>query len=160
MISKVPTRYKTSLLIEHTSEDIVGYTLIKLLQGLTKIQDNPRNIIITDFLDTLSIYLYQAELLNMDTTFVRDLSVIKVGGTVETGKVLYKIPISPPYPVYKARYNEAISKILENRESQPPQFNIQLGIEMVINLFNRHEMLEQIHDIGRQIIQNRGGLSI
>lgn len=159
MISKVPTRYKTSLLIEHTSEDIVGYTLIKLLQGLTKIQDNPRNIIITDFLDTLSIYLYQAELLNMDTTFVRDLSVIKVGGTVETGKVLYKIPISPPYPVYKARYNEAISKILENRESQP-QFNIQLGIEMVINLFNRHEMLEQIHDIGRQIIQNRGGLSI
>ncbi|MEO2151124.1 MAG: DUF257 family protein, partial [Thermococcus sp.] len=152
-IAEVVRSRKTSTLIEHTSEEIVGYAFVRFLKEVMERYNGSMNIVVTDFVDALPVYLYQAELLGLDVDFVDNISVIKVGGKINVGNVLYKVPIAP-YPVYKTRYEDALSKIVESGEGRI-QLNLQLGIEMVMNLFNRKELIEQIHDIGRQIIQNK-----
>jgi len=145
-------------LVEHTSEDIVGYAFVKFLREVMERYDSSMDVVVTDFVDALPVYLYQAELLGLDVDFIGDVSVIKVGGKVNVGNVLYRVPISP-YPVYKSRYEDALSQIVKSRAGRI-QLNVQLGIEMVMNLFDRKELIEQIHDIGRQIIQNRDVINV
>ncbi|WP_223211913.1 DUF257 family protein [Thermococcus henrietii] len=157
-IAEIVMSRRTSALVEHTSEDIVGYALVRFLRDVAERYNGSMDIIITDFVDALPVYLYQAELLGLDTEFFSDVSVIKVGGKINVGNVLYKVPISP-YPVYKTRYEDALSKIVESRAGRV-QLNVQLGIEMVMNLFDRKELIEQIHDIGRQIIQNKDVINV
>jgi len=149
---------RTSALIEHTSEDIVGYAFVKFLRETMERYDGSMDVVVTDFVDALPVYLYQAELLGLDVDFIGNISVIKVGGKINVGNVLYKVPISP-YPVYKTRYDDALAKIVESRAGRV-QLNVQLGIEMVMNLFDRKELIEQIHDIGRQIIQNKEVINV
>ncbi len=157
-IAEVVMSRRTSALIEHTSEDIVGYAFCKFLQEVRDRYNGSMDVVVTDFVDALPVYLHQAELLGLDVGFISNISVIKVGGKLNVGNVLYKVPISP-YPVYKTRYEDALSKIVESRAGRV-QLNVQLGIEMVMNLFDRKELIEQIHDIGRQIIQNKDVINV
>lgn len=136
----------------------MGYAFCKFLQEVRDRYNGSIDIVVTDFVDALSVYLHQAELLGLDVDFMGNISVIKVGGKLNVGNVLYKVPISP-YPVYKTRYDDALSKIIESRTGRV-QLNVQLGIEMVMNLFDRKELIEQIHDIGRQIIQNKDVINV
>jgi len=157
-IADIIMERRTSALVEHTSEDIVGYAFVKFLREITERYGDGMNLVVTDFVDALPVYLYQAELLGLDVGFIDGVSVIKVGGKISAGNVLHKVPISP-YPVYKTRYDEALSKIIAGEGSEV-RINVQLGIEMVMNLFNRKELIEQIHDIGRQIIQSRDVINV
>ena len=157
-IAEIVMNRRTSALVEHTSEDIVGYVFFKFLRGIIDHYDGSMDIVVTDFVDSLPVYLHQAELLGLDVDFIGNILVIKVGGKINVGNVLYKVPISP-YPVYKTRYEDALSKIVESRAGRV-QLNVQLGIEMVMNLFDRKELIEQIHDIGRQIIQNKDVINV
>lgn len=159
-IAKIVMSQKASVLIEHTSEDIVGYVLVKLLRDVFECcGDSQIDLVVTDFFDAFSVYLYHAELLGMDTDFISNISVIKVGGKINVGNVLQTVPISP-YPVYKVRYEEALSRILRSDDNNRVKLNIQVGIDMIMNLFDKKELIEQIHDIGRQIIQNKDVINV
>ncbi len=158
-IADIVMKYKTSTLLEYTSEDIVGPIFVQLLRKILEYHSEPPvEVVVTDFVDALPIYLHQAELLNINTDFINDISVIKVGGKINVGNVLYKVPISP-YPVYKARYGEALSNIMAGKDDRV-KLNLQIGIDMIMNLFDRKELIEQIHDIGRQIIQNKDVINV
>ena len=157
-LSKVISEYMASTLIEHTSEDIVGYPLVRLLNEIMENHDNSLSVVITDFVDTLPIYLYQAKLLKLDTSLFKNISVIKVGGKINVGKVVYNIPISQ-YPVYKTRYEESLLRIA-GEQPERFQINIQVGIERIMTLFPRKELIAQINDMGRYIIQNRNMVDI
>ncbi|AEC51365.1 hypothetical protein PNA2_0448 [Pyrococcus sp. NA2] len=151
-IPEIMDREKISVLIEYTSGDIMGPGLFTMLDDIQYRYGNNAFVIITDFLDTLPIWEYQAKLLGITTEVIKKAEVIKVGGKISTGNVVYKIPISS-YPVYKTLYEEALSKLLESAKSHTGFFiNIQIGIEGLMSIFDRKELLEQIHDIGEYMV--------
>ncbi|MFA4702224.1 DUF257 family protein [Pyrococcus kukulkanii] len=151
-ISDVLEKEKISVLVEYTSEDVLGPTVFTILQRIIEKYGERALVIITDFLDTLPIYKYQAELLGMKTDLIDNVPVIKVGGKISVGNVLHKIPISA-YPVYKTLYEEALGKLLDNvRHHNGFYVNMQLGIENIMNIFDKKELIEQVHDIGEYVV--------
>ena len=151
-VSDMLGKEKISILVEYTSEDVLGPTVFTILQRITEKYKEKALIIITDFLDTLPIYKYQAELLGMNTDLIDNVPVIKVGGKISVGNVVYKIPISA-YAVYKTLYEEALGKVLDNVGHHNGFFvNVQLGIENIMNIFEKKELIEQVHDIGEYVV--------
>ncbi|AEH24503.1 DUF257 family protein [Pyrococcus yayanosii] len=150
-ILDVLEKKRISILVEHTSEDILGPTIFDIIKKVKDKYGDSIGIIITDFLDTLAIYKYQAELLDLDTSIIENAAIIKVGGKINVGNVLHKIPVSA-YPVYKTLYEEALGKVLTTLPKGTFSINIQLGIENIMNIFDKKELIEQVHDIGEYIV--------
>ncbi|HII61774.1 DUF257 family protein [Pyrococcus horikoshii] len=151
-ISEVIGKEKISVLVEYTSDDIIGPTLFAMLNKIRETYREDALIIITDFLDTLPICRYHAELIGVRTEVIDKSAIIKVGGKINSGNVLYKIPISS-YPVYKTLYEETLEKVLESVDTHRGFFvNVQIGIENLMNIFEKKELIEQIHDIGEYIV--------
>ncbi|CAB49346.1 DUF257 family protein [Pyrococcus abyssi] len=151
-IDEIVNREKISVLIEYTSRDIIGPGLFRILKSIKEKYGDDAIIIITDFLDALPIHKYQAELIGIDTKIIDSSAIIKVGGRISSGNVIYKIPISS-YPVYKTLYEESLKKLLDGMNPRGKFFiNIQIGIEGLMNVFERKEIMEQIHDIGEYIV--------
>ncbi|AFK23347.1 DUF257 family protein [Pyrococcus sp. ST04] len=151
-IPDVIGKEKISVLVEHTSEDVLGPTVFTILNQIMDRYGKEALVIITDFLDTLPIYKYQAELLGIKTELIDRVPVIKVGGKINVGNVLHKIPISA-YPVYKTLYEEALTRLLDSVRDHTGFFiNLQVGIENIMNIFDRKELIEQVHDMGEYIV--------
>ncbi|USS39910.1 DUF257 domain-containing protein [Thermococcus aggregans] len=143
---------KTAILLEYKSTHNPGPILFRMLEDIKKNYDGNLEILLTDFLDMLSIYKYQAELSGVTTSIIKEIPVIKVGGKLKIGNVIRKIPISS-YAVHRSLYGETVSAFLRNT-SPDAEFilNIQVGLEYLLNLFEKRELVEQIHDLGEYIV--------
>nr|WP_056933481.1 DUF257 family protein [Thermococcus barophilus] len=143
-------RERGSILVEYTSESVPGVVLFKLLNYTFSQYGKNVGVIITDFLDTLAIYRYQAEFTGVPTFEpLKHSLVIKVGGKIPTGNVVTKIPISG-YSVYKTLHENALSRV--DTANKAFVINIQIGLENIMNLFDKRELIEQLHDIGEYIV--------
>jgi len=145
-------RPKTAILLEYKSNHNPGPILFKMLEYARKNYGRSIEILLTDFLDILSIYKYQAELSGLTTSIMEETPVIKVGGKLKAGKVIRKIPISS-YAVHKSLYEETTSTFIKNTNPNVEfVLNIQVGLEYLLNLFDKRELVEQIHDLGEYIV--------
>lgn len=100
-------------------------------------------IVVTDILDELAIYSYQAEVKGLDYSIIKRIPVVKVGGHKDIGKVIGKVPLES-YSMIKKKLAESFSSYFKN---EGVVVNILLGIEKYLLLLETHEAVSMIHDM-------------
>ncbi|WP_457753461.1 DUF257 family protein [Thermococcus sp.] len=138
-----------SILIEHQTNSTPGIGLFRILNQIRNYYGRSVKTVLTDFLDTLAVYKYHAELVGIDTDVIDDVDVIKVGGKIEIGNIIGKIPVSG-YSIYKTLHRDVMNSV--DIGDSTFVLNLQIGIENIMNLFDRRELIEQLHDIGEYLV--------
>lgn len=100
-------------------------------------------IVVTDILDELAIYSYQAEVKGLDYSIIKRIPIVKVGGHKDIGKVIGKVPLES-YSMIKKKLAESFSSYFKN---EGVVVNILLGIEKYLLLLETHEAVSMIHDM-------------
>lgn len=84
---------------------------VLLLSIWTKKKEYP--LLINETIDLLHVYKKKLELNGIDTCFIDKALVIKIGGVIETGKVIARVPIEPDAIVLLRKHLKIYRRVLE-----------------------------------------------
>lgn len=122
------TKFGETVLLEYNSIGFPSFGLYSLVSWARK---NGYMVVVTDILDTLKIYMEHARLSGLDVNVFHDIKVIKLGGRLEVGNVLRRIPISEESVIEKE-----IAKLLESLFPEGNVVNIVVGVGKLFALYS------------------------
>jgi len=103
-------------------------------------KENNYPVLVDDFLDTLHMYKVQMEIVGIDTSPLKDLNVIKMGGSIKIGNILGKISVTES-AVLEGEYDKIFNKLSEDKIINPV-----LGFDKLFILYNdRKDYLNAIY---------------
>lgn len=130
-------KFGETVLIEYSSKAPIYLLLHELIQW-SKEKNYP--VLVDDFLDTLHMYKSQMEIAGIDTSLLDDLNVIKMGGAINIGKVLGKVPITES-TVLERKYDKIFKTLPEEK-----MINLVLGFDKLFILHSeRKEFIPSIY---------------
>jgi len=105
-------------------------------------------LLIDDFLDSLYVYKTHLELTGINTEFLNDALVIKIGGINNVGNIVEKLSVEES-SIHKKHYEGAFQKAINNIKSRDKfAFNLVLGIDKFLALLDtKMEILQTINVI-------------
>ncbi|AEC51375.1 hypothetical protein PNA2_0458 [Pyrococcus sp. NA2] len=121
-------------LITYTSEEPVHLAFFILIRNLVE-----KNLpfLIIDILDQLHLFKVNLKLAGIDTSVIDNAEVMKVGGFIETGKVVKRINFDSEIFVFGKQLNELINEI--SKTHGKPVIIIGVGSEKIIRMLERSE---------------------
>ncbi|WP_175059672.1 DUF257 family protein [Thermococcus sp. 2319x1] len=122
------TKFGETVLLEYNSIGFPSFGLYSLVSWAKK---KGYKVVVTDVLDTLKIYMEHARLSGLDGNIYQDVKVIKLGGRLEVGNVLKRIPISEESVMEKE-----IAKLLDDLLSKGSVVNIVVGVGKLFALYS------------------------
>jgi len=130
-------KFGETVLVEYSSKAPVYL----LFHGLIKwSKENNYPVLVDDFLDTLHMYKVQMEMAGIDTSPLKDLNVIKMGGSIKIGNILGKISVTES-AVLEGEYDKIFNKLSEDKIINPV-----LGFDKLFILYNdRKDYLNAIY---------------
>jgi len=130
-------KFGETVLVEYSSKAPV-YLLFHELIKWSKENNYP--VLVDDFLDTLHMYKVQMEIAGIDTSPLKDLNVIKMGGSIKIGNILGKISVTES-AVLEGEYDKIFNKLSEDKIINPV-----LGFDKLFILYNdRKDYLNAIY---------------
>ncbi|MFA4667877.1 DUF257 family protein [Pyrococcus kukulkanii] len=109
-----------------------------LLERYSKLRG--KELIIVDILDTLHVLSEHLKILRFRNVF-NDVPVVKVGGTINVGKVIKRISIAGEHILYVKRYWEVLEDYLKGKEKV---IVLVLGWERLMALLSNYNDFYQI----------------
>lgn len=94
------------------------------------------SVLVDDILDMLHVYLVNMELRGFDVYSLKNASVFKIGGMVDSGNVLFESGIDEDVEIYMSRYSHNFLKFLEG---QSEVINIVLGFDKLLAYYSGDE---------------------
>ncbi|BAA29609.1 DUF257 family protein [Pyrococcus horikoshii] len=125
------TKFGESILIEFNSVSFPSFGVYSLINWA---KEKGYNIVVVDVLDTLKIYMGHEKIAGLDTGIIDDVTVIKIGGRIEIGKILARILITEE----KLLENELTRLCKEIKKEKT--IIIILGIEKVLSLYSTYTL--------------------
>ncbi|MDI3474628.1 MAG: hypothetical protein PWQ79_1820 [Thermococcaceae archaeon] len=114
-------------------EDYTSYAIPGVLKVLFDYADNRGlEVIVDDILDTFPLAVKHLEMVGIERDF-STVKVIKTAGSINTAKVLARIPFESELSVYIERYNRVASEVLPTGG----YINAVLGMERLFSFFQR-----------------------
>ncbi|CUX77350.1 hypothetical protein CHITON_0571 [Thermococcus chitonophagus] len=100
-----------------------------------------RELVIVDMLDTLHVFSEHLKILGFQDIF-QETPVIKVGGTINVGKVIKRISVAGEHLLYVKRYRDVLEEYLKDKKESV--IVLVLGCERLMALLSRFSEFYQI----------------
>lgn len=132
-------KFGETVLVEYSSKAPIYLLFHELIKWS---RENNYPVLVDDFLDTLHMYKSQMEIAGIDTSLLNDLNVIKIGGAINIGNVLGRVPITES-TVLEREYDKIFEKLPEEK-----MINLVLGFDKLFILHSeRKEFIPSIYGV-------------
>ncbi|WP_258084027.1 DUF257 domain-containing protein [Thermococcus thermotolerans] len=140
------------VLVEYTSREPV-YLLFQVITEYARSRGVP--VIVVDILDGFHVMKSQLTFTGIDTSSLNEIPVLKVGGKIDTGKVLSRVKETAEIAVFKRQLMKGLKRIHEEF-GEAPFIRIVVGTSELLQMLERDpaKMEEFFAGIIRPLVGN------
>ncbi|ALM75989.1 DUF257 family protein [Thermococcus barophilus] len=139
---------RDTILIKYSSYSHPGIIFCSFVKSLKEKYGERVGIIVVDMLDNLGIIKYQAEAFGIDLEgILRDVTILKVGGSIDVGNVKGRLKVSASYLIHREKFRNKVDSLMKEFEDKEFVIQITFGFDKFLMLLDERERLLQIHDI-------------